>query len=84
MTENNLSAVVTITFVEGKTNVLLSQPTGQKLTSDELGKILAGGLALCIRGSENEVEYMKEIIDYLNSEFVNSESFSDIYKNKKL
>ena len=81
MSEKTFTAVVKVEFVDGGTNVNILQPDEQNLTTDELGKILAGGLALCIRGSENEVEYMKEIIDYLNSEFVNSNSFSDIKKN---
>ena len=80
MNEKTFTAVVKVEFVDGGTNVNILQPDEQNLTTDELGKILAGGLALCIRGSENEVEYMKEIIDYLNSEFVNSNSFSDIKK----
>ena len=80
MSEKTFTAVVKVEFVDGGTNVNILQPDEQNLTTDELGKILAGGLALCIRGSENEVEYMKEIGDYLNSEFVNSNSFSDIKK----
>lgn len=80
MNEKTFTAVVKVEFVDGGTNVNILQPDEQNLTTDDLGKILAGGLALCIRGSENEVEYMKEIIDYLNSEFVNSNSFSDIKK----
>ena len=80
MSEKTFTAVVKVEFVDGGTNVNILQPDEQNLTTDDLGKILAGGLALCIRGSENEVEYMKEIIDYLNSEFVNSNSFSDIKK----
>ena len=80
MSEKTLSAIVSVVFVDGRANINLLQPDEQNLTTDELGKILAGGLALCIRGSENEVEYMKEIINYLNSEFVNPDSFSDIKK----
>lgn len=80
MSKNTFTAIVRVEFLNGKTNVNLLQPDNQELSTDELGRILAGGIALCIRGSENEVEYMKEIIDYLNSEFVNSNSFSDIKK----
>ena len=79
--ENDIySATVQIQYVDGRTHVNLLQPNGQNLPTDLLGKILAGGLALAIRGSENEAEYMKEIIDYLHSEFINSDSFSDIEK----
>lgn len=80
MSEKTFTAVVKVEFVDGGTNVNILQPDEQNLTTDDLGKILAGGLALCVRGSKNEVEYMKEIIDYLNSEFVNPNSFSDIKK----
>ena len=80
MENEKYSATVEIQLVDGRTQIKLFQPQGQKLPLDMLGKILAGGLALVIRGSENEAEYMKEIIDYLHSEFVNSDSFSDIEK----
>lgn len=82
MSEKTLTAIVNVMFVDGKANINLLQPDNQKLTTDDLGKILAGGLALCIRGSENEAEYMEEVIEYLNSEFVNPNSFSDIKKMK--
>jgi hypothetical protein len=56
-------------------NILL--PEGEKTTTDEMAKILSGALALCIRSSKNESELMSQIIEYLNEEYVNINSFSD-------
>lgn len=65
-------------------------PEEVKLTIVEMARILAGGLALCVRltndeGIKKDHELMREVIDYLNNEFVSLESFQDaqIIKNKK-
>ena len=39
--------------------------------------VLASGTALAIRLSDNEVETMQDVIDYLNSEFIDTGSFKD-------
>lgn len=61
-----------------KFNVL--QPNGQDLGLQGIRKILMGALALTIRISENDVEAMRETIEYLESEFVNVDSFKDSKK----
>jgi hypothetical protein len=62
----------------------IQQPKDQKGSLDIQGirAVLAGALALTIRGSENEPKAMKEVIDYLNSEFVNTDSFTDVFIEK--
>jgi hypothetical protein len=50
------------------------------LDIESLGKIFAGGLALTIRNSDREAEFMREIMDYLTSEFINPDSFEDSKK----
>jgi len=47
---------------------------------DSIMSILCGGVALSIRGKETpklQAEALKEVISYLESEFINVESFSD-------
>ena len=62
----------------------IQQPKDQKGSLDIQGirAVLAGALALTIRGSENEPKAMREVIDYLNSEFVNTDSFTDVFIEK--
>ena len=62
----------------------IQQPKDQKGSLDIQGirAVLAGALALTIRGSENEPKAMREVIDYLNSEFVNPDSFTDVFIEK--
>jgi cell division GTPase FtsZ len=79
MTEN-YSVAVDVEIVDNRTNIKLSQPKNQNLDYDQIRAILSGGVALAIRASKDEVAAMKETIDYLNSEFVNSDSFKDINK----
>lgn len=54
----------------------------EKIDIDSVTKILASGLALAIRGSENEGKLMREIMDYLNDEFINPDSFKDLKVQK--
>ena len=42
-----------------------------------IAMVLAGGLALAIRLSDNEAETMKDVVDYLNGEFIDPNSFMD-------
>ena len=62
----------------------IQQPKDQKGSLDIQGirAVLAGALALTIRGSENEPKAMREVNDYLNSEFVNTDSFTDVFIEK--
>jgi cell division GTPase FtsZ len=76
----NYSVTVDVEIVDNKTNIRISQPKNQNLDYDQVRAILSGGVALAIRASKDEVTAMKETIDYLNSEFVNSDSFKDINK----
>lgn len=77
MTEN-YSVAVDVEIVDNRTNIKLFQPKNQNLDYDQIRAILSGGVALAIRASKDEVVAMKETIDYLNSEFVNSDSFKDV------
>ena len=74
---SDISVTVEVDFVEDKSNIFVKQPADQKLEINELAKVLAGGLMLCIRLDENSPVLMKEIIDYMNHEFIDNESFKD-------
>jgi hypothetical protein len=68
-----------IDFDTDKTTFEVLQPTEQdKLSSEQIAAFLSGALALCIRASENEAEIMKTVIEYLENEFINPDSFSDL------
>ncbi len=75
--EEKYKVEVEITIVDGKSKIQVNQETNQDLAPDMIALVLAGGLALSIRLSDNEVETMNEVIDYLNGEFINPDSFID-------
>ena len=66
-----------VTVTDSNSKILLYQNSEQDLAPDFLAMVLASGVALAIRLSDNEGETMKEVIDYLNGEFINPNSFAD-------
>jgi hypothetical protein len=75
--ENKFEVCVKVEVKDGRSHISVEVPPSQDLNLEEVGKVLAGGLALAIKSSEKEAEYMKEIMEYLQNEFVNIDSFSD-------
>ena len=67
---------VTVTE-DGNSKILVHQDSEQDLPADMIAMVLAGGLALAIRLSDNEAETMKDVIEYLNGEFIDPNSFID-------
>jgi hypothetical protein len=54
--------------------------TNEGISLPMIRSILAGGLALSIRGEktpETQAKAIKEVINYLESEFINPDSFHD-------
>ena len=81
--ENQLSVAVEVTIQNGKFFYDISAKKG--MTLDEITSVLCGGLALSIRGKETpelQGEALRSVISYLESEFVNTESFADAYIKK--
>lgn len=74
---SDISVTVEVDFIDDKSNIFVKQPADQKMEINELAKVLAGGLMLCIRLDENSSVLMKEIIDYMNLEFISNDSFQD-------
>lgn len=48
------------------------------MSLNEVRSLLAGALAMTIRGDKNEARAMREVIEYLESEFTNPDSFNDV------
>ena len=75
--------IVDTTIEDGKCIYNLSTPTNQpELNLKQITSILSGALSLSIRGSENESQTMRDVINYLNEEFVSIDSFKDIQVKK--
>jgi hypothetical protein len=84
--EKNYQVIVDATLKEdGRMYLNLKQPSegvSSILTIEEIRPILAGGLAMSIRASKDESKAMREVMQYLEEEFVNSDSFSDLKLRK--
>ena len=71
--------IIDTTLTDDKCLYNLLLPKDQpELSIKQVTAILSGTLAMDIRGSEDEAQTMKEVIDYLNFEFVNPDSFRDV------
>jgi hypothetical protein len=75
--EEKYKVEVEVTVTDGLSKIQINQNSEQDLSPDILALVLASGVALAIRLSDDDAETMKDVIDYLNGEFVNSDSFSD-------
>lgn len=81
--EEKYKIEVEVTISDGLSKIQVNQNSEQDLPPDILAMVLASGVALAIRLSDNEAETMKDVIDYLNGEFMDPNSFIDarIVKN---
>lgn len=83
--EENFRIIVDATQRDGRMYLDILQPTDGSFTilsMENVRPLLAGALALAIRASNNEGKAMKETMEYLNNEFVNTDSFSDLSLRK--
>ena len=84
---NDIELNLTVNFVikDGRANIKLL--TKNDLTRIDMLSILSGGLALVIRSGETpekQGEMMSKVVEYLESELINVDSFSDAYFYKKV
>lgn len=84
---NDIELNLTVNFVikDGRANIKLL--TKDDLTRIDMLSILSGGLALVIRSGETpekQGEMMTKVVEYLESELINVDSFSDAYFYKKI
>ena len=75
--EEKYKIEVEVTMTDGLTKIQVNQDSEQDLAPDIIAMVLAGGLALAIRLSDDEAQTMKDVMDYLNDEFINPDSFQD-------
>ncbi len=76
--ERTRTVVVQMTRKDGMSYFNVGQPKEQdELTLYEIRMILAGAIALTIKSSNNDAKAMREVIEYLEREFVDVDSFND-------
>ena len=85
MEENKIKVSVEV-IIESENNFLFNILAPQSLDQDMIRSVLVGGVALSIRAEEtpkDQAKALRDVIDYLESEFINPDSFSDakIFKN---
>jgi alpha-L-fucosidase len=83
--EENFRIIVDATQRDGRMYLNIQQPSDGSFTilpMDSVRALLAGALSMAIRASQDEGKAMKETMDYLTEEFVNTDSFSDLHKRK--
>jgi hypothetical protein len=80
MEETKLKVSVEVT-IEDDNNFLFNILAPKSTDRDMIRSILAGGVALSIRAEDNpkdQARALREVIDYLESEFIDPDSFSDV------
>ena len=79
MEENKIKVSVEVT-IEDDNNFIFNILAPQSLDRDMIRSVLVGGVALSIRAEEtpkDQAKALRDVIDYLESEFINPDSFSD-------
>ena len=82
MEETKLKVSVEVT-IEDDNNFLFNILAPKSMDRDMIRSILAGGVALSIRAEEtpkDQAKALRDVIDYLESEFIDPDSFSDAQK----
>jgi hypothetical protein len=84
MEDTVMTVAVEVTVKEGR--FYFNIKANDNMDMEMIRSILAGGLALSIRGEktpQKQGKVLKEVINYLESEFINTDSFNDIYTKDK-
>lgn len=77
--ENQYRIIIDTIIKEGRCFFHINTPKVQsELSLTQIRGILMGALALTIRGAKDEASAMNNVINYLNNEFVNVDSFTDV------
>jgi hypothetical protein len=79
MEENKIKVSVEVT-IEDDNNFIFNILAPQSLDTDMIRSVLVGGVALSIRAEEtpkDQAKALRDVIDYLESEFIDPDSFSD-------
>ena len=84
---NDIELNLTVNFVVKDNRANIKLFTKDDLSRIDMLTILSGGLALVIRSGETpekQGEMMSKVVEYLESELINVDSFSDAYFYKKV
>jgi|694.fasta_scaffold06336_17 hypothetical protein len=90
MSNSDYRIIVDVKIDNGRSNVSILYPKDQPLLSvKDSSHILASAISLLVKSSQKgekfkDYEIIKEIIDHLNYEFVDVDSFSDSFVNSKI
>jgi hypothetical protein len=79
MEENKIKVSVEVT-IEDDDNFIFNILAPKSLDPDMIRSVLVGGVALSIRAEEtpkDQAKALRDVIDYLESEFIDPDSFSD-------
>jgi hypothetical protein len=82
MEENKIKVSVEVT-IEDDDNFIFDILAPQSLGTDMIRSVLVGGVALSIRAEDtpkDQAKALRDVIDYLESEFIDPNSFSDAKK----
>jgi hypothetical protein len=82
MEENKIKVSVEVT-IEDDNNFIFNILAPKSLDTDMIRSVLVGGVALSIRAEEtpkDQARALRDVIDYLESEFIDPDSFSDAKK----
>jgi hypothetical protein len=83
MEEIKLTVTIEVTAKDDKFFYNILAQKGMDI--NDIRSVLCGGVALSIRGEETpklQAEALRDVINYLESEFINVESFSDVNLKK--
>ena len=78
--ENKLFVGVSVTIKDGR--YFFDVIADKSMDFMDIRSVLVGGVALSIRGEktpELQAKAMREVISHLESEFINPDSFDDLY-----
>lgn len=79
MEENKMKVCVEVSIVDGK--YFYDVSAHKSLTIEEIRSILVGSVCLTIHGEKtpkNQARVLKEVISFMEQDFINTESFSDV------
>ena len=80
MEENKLKVIVDLEIVDG--NYIFDISASNHLSIEEIRSILVGGVCLTIHGEKtpkDQARVLKEVINYMEQDFIDTDSFSDVY-----
>lgn len=80
MEETKIKVSVEVTYVDDKYMFNIMAP--EVLTIEEIRSILVGGVCLTIHGEKtpkDQARVLKEVINYMEQDFIDTDSFNDVY-----